>query len=239
MTGSLPQILLSAGCAGSMVFLGGLIARLFERAAGDGFIKKEIVHTSMAFGGGIIVAAVAFILVPKGMEQFSVVPMALFFLAGASAFLFLDKVIEKRGGSIAQLLAMLLDFIPESIALGAVFAQEPSVGLLLALFIGLQNFPESFNSYSDLKRIGMSAAKILCILFVLSFSGIAAAAAGYFFLRDIPALTGALMLFASGGILYLIFQDIAPMSKMKQSWVPAFGASCGYLIGMIGHKLLG
>ncbi|MCB0493043.1 MAG: hypothetical protein KDC93_11575 [Cyclobacteriaceae bacterium] len=52
-------------------------------------------------------------------------------------------------------------------------------------------------------------------------------------------MIAALMLFSSGGIVYLIFQDIAPMSKMKKSWFPALGASLGFLVGMLGVKVLG
>jgi ZIP family zinc transporter len=47
------------------------------------------------------------------------------------------------------------------------------------------------------------------------------------------------MLFSAGGILYLIFQDIAPLAKIKNRWEPALGASLGFLLGMIGTKLLG
>jgi ZIP family zinc transporter len=48
-----------------------------------------------------------------------------------------------------------------------------------------------------------------------------------------------LMLFASGGIIYLTFQDIAPMSTMKNHWSPALGASFGFFIGMLGQTLVG
>jgi ZIP family zinc transporter len=48
-----------------------------------------------------------------------------------------------------------------------------------------------------------------------------------------------LMLFSSGGIVYLLFQDIAPMSKLKKNWFPALGASLGFLMGMVGVKILG
>jgi ZIP family zinc transporter len=47
------------------------------------------------------------------------------------------------------------------------------------------------------------------------------------------------MTFASGGILYLIFQDIAPQSKIKNHWIPALGAVLGFAIGLLGKKLIG
>jgi len=196
--------------------LGGLLSKYFERYFQDGLVKEEVLHTSIAFGGGIIIAAVAFVLVPRGMNVLSVAPMAILFLAGAIIFFFLDRYIEKKGGTMSQLLAMLMDFVPEAIALGAVFATDPNLGLLLAIFIGLQNLPESFNSYLDLRNSGYGSKKCLLILLFLSFSGVLAAISGYYLLRNMPQFTASLMLLSSGGILYLIFQDIAPMSKSKK-----------------------
>lgn len=42
-----------------------------------------------------------------------------------------------------------------------------------------------------------------------------------------------------GGIIYLIFQDIEPMSKQKKNWIPALGGSLGFMAGIIGEKVLG
>lgn len=233
------KIILSASFSGVTVFLGGILSSLFERHFRNGILKEEIIHTSVAFGGGIIIAAVSFVLVPKGMGLLPLFPMAILFLCGATIFFYLDRYIEEKGGTISQLLAMLMDFVPEAIALGAVFASDHNLGLLLAIFIGLQNLPESFNSYLDLRNIGYTSKKCLFILFFLSFSGIFAALLGYLLLSNMPQLTASLMLISSGGILYLIFQDIAPMSKLQKSWFPAFGVSFGFLVGMIGQKILG
>ena len=225
--------------SGITVFLGGFLSKLFERNFREGLVKEEIIHTSVAFGGGIIIAAVAFVLAPKGINKLSLMPIIIIFLSGTISFFFLDRYIEKKGGTISQLLAMLMDFIPEAIALGAVFATDHNLGLLLAIFIGLQNLPESFNSYIDLRHSGYTSKKCLLILFFLSFSGMLAAVSGYLLLSNMPQLTASLMLFSSGGILYLIFQDIAPMSKLQKSWLPALGVSFGFLVGMIGQKMLG
>ncbi len=232
-------IILYSSLSGITVFLGGFVSKLFENHFREGLVKEEILHTSVAFGGGIIIAAVAFVLVPKGMDTLPLAPMVIWFLAGAIVFFFLDRYIEKKGGTISQLLSMLMDFVPEAIALGAVFATDHNLGLLLAIFIGLQNLPESFNAYLDLRKSKYPSKKSLFILFLLSFSGVFAAITGYYLLSNLPQFTASLMLFSSGGILYLIFQDIAPMSKLKNSWLPALGAIAGFLVGMIGQKLLG
>jgi ZIP family zinc transporter len=233
------KITLYSFFAGITVFFGGLLSKYFEKYFKEGFLKEEIIHTSIAFGGGIIFAAVAFVLVPKGMETLTLWRIVILFCSGAILFFFLDRYIEQKGGTISQLLAMLMDFVPEAIALGALFATDPNLGLLLAIFIGLQNFPEAFNSYRDLKDSGFTSNKCLWILFLLSFSGVISAISGYFLLSDLPQLTASLMLFSSGGILYLVFQDIAPMSKMEKTWLPAMGATFGFLVGMMGQKILG
>ena len=139
---------------------------------------------------------------------------------------------------MATLLAMLMDFVPESIALGSIFASDKNTGTLLAVFIGLQNLPEAFNSFRDMVLSGFSVKKTLWIFFFLSFSGVLGALIGHFFLSDYPDITAYLMIFASGGILYLIFQDIAPASKMKESFIPSLGATAGFMVGMIGEKIL-
>ncbi len=232
------EVIVYSFFAGITIFVGGFLGRAFEK-----FFKKTvedyILHWSVAFGGGILIAAIAFVLIPKGMDTFSVGIMAAIFLAGALTFFFLDKAIEEKGGTLAQVMAMLMDFIPEAIALGSVFAHHHNLGILLAFFIGIQNLPESFNAYFDLRKSNNLPKNILATFFVLSFLGVVFALLGKYFLSDQPQLADGIMLFSAGGILYLIFQDIAPLSKMRHRWEPALGAILGFLIGMIGAKACG
>lgn len=232
------KLILYSGFAGVTVFIGGLLANLFNHHVKDSPIKYEITHTLMSFGAGIILSALALVLVPKGMEELSVWGVIGSFLLGAIVFMAIDYRLAKSGGQQATLLAMLMDFIPESIALGAVFAIEPQMAALLAVFIGLQNLPESFNSFRDLVQSGFSVKKTLAIFFVLSFFGILSALVGHFLLSAHPDLTAHLMTFASGGILYLLIQDIIPESKLAKNYLTPLGATLGFLIGIIGEMLL-
>ncbi len=232
------KLILFSGFAGVTVFIGGLLANLFDHHVKDSPVKYEIVHTLMSFGAGIILSAIALVLVPKGMETLSVWGVIGSFSLGAILFMLIDKRLAKSGGQQATLLAMMMDFVPESIALGAVFAIEPQMALLLAVFIGLQNLPESFNSFRDLVKSGFSVKKTLVIFFILSFFGIISALIGHFFLRQHPDLTAHLMVFASGGILYLLIQDIIPESKLADNHLTSLGATLGFLIGIAGEMLI-
>lgn len=231
-------LILFSGFAGATVFIGGLLANLFDHHIKDSPVKYQIVHTLMSFGAGIILSAIALVLVPKGMEELSVWGVMGSFLLGAVLFMLIDKQLAKSGSQQATLLAMMMDFVPESIALGAVFAIEPQMALLLAIFIGLQNLPESFNSFRDLVQSGFSIKKTLGIFFVLSFFGIISAFIGHFFLRQHPDLTAHLMIFASGGILYLLIQDIIPESKLDNNYLTSLGATLGFLIGVVGEMII-
>ena len=68
--------------------------------------------------------------------------------------------------------------------------------------------------------------------------GPVAGIAGYFFLSEHKAILGAIMLFASGGILYFVFQDIAPQSRLKKHWAPPLGAVIGFSITVFSQMLL-
>lgn len=223
--------------AGLTAFAGSLVA-YFEHTK-NSETKQEIIKGIVALGGGILLAAVAFALAPKAVEALGTLALTLTFCAGGMVFCIIDAMIAKNTGSKAQLMAMLLDFIPEAISMGAVFGQNRNLGFLLGAFIAAQNLPEGFNSFLEMKKAGQKPGKILLALFAISFLGPLAAVAGFYFLQNQEALTAGIMSFASGGILYLIFQDIAPQSTMKKHWIPPFGAVIGFAIGMVGHKLIG
>jgi len=219
--------------SGITVFIGGVLAKLYSDK-----ISKETNHFLVAFTGGIIISAISFVLIPKGMESLSLVPIITLFILGGIVFFLIDRAIESKGGDLSFLFAMLLDYLPEAVVLGATFVADKTTGILLAFFIALQNLPESFNSYLNLRKSGISGRKSLLILALLSFAGVVGALLGDLLLSDKPQITAGVMIFASSGILYLIFQDIAPNSKMKNSWVPALGVNFGFLMGIIGERLI-
>ena len=184
-------MLLLAWGAGLMALLGGVIAHVEGSANTTG--KREFVHGITAFGGGILMAAVAFALVPEGMKELNEWQLALMFAAGGVSFAIVDAFLAKHGGNIAQFMAMLLDFLPEAISLGALFAASPNTAILLAVFIAAQNLPEGFNAYRELRFAQLKAKTALIGLLGVSLFGPLAALLGYFWLRDAPEITATIM----------------------------------------------
>ena len=232
----LVMIIIVSWLAGAAAFIGGIFARIEGSAETE--TKREIIHGVIAFGGGTLVAAVAFALIPEGMTVLSPASLAAAFCAGGLSFCALDAYLSRRGGTRAQFMAMLMDFLPEALSLGAVFGYNRRLGILLAAFIGIQNLPEGFNSFREMVASGVKSSTVLAALLAVSLLGPLAACAGYFFLQGQVMLTAMIMTFAAGGILYLIFQDIAPQAKMRKHWTPALGAVLGFLVGMLGKVLI-
>ena len=230
-------VALVAWLAGLGAAVGGLVAWLEGSAESEG--KRELIHGVVAFGGGILLAAVAFALLPPGIEVLSPWVLMLTFLGGGSLVCALDAGIARRGGDKGQFLAMVLDFVPEALALGAVFQSSRRAGLLLALFIGLQNLPEGFSAHREHVDAGRSARGSMGMLLAVSLLGPLAAGAGYLALSERPVWTAGIMSAAAGGILYLVFQDVAPSASMRRHWTPALGAVLGFAAGMLTQVLFG
>lgn len=230
-------VLSIATAAGLSVPAGAALAAV-ERIRPD-WLEAEFRHSVIAFGGGALFAAVALVLVPDGMESLPIAAAAVCFILGGIAFMWLDRLLARRRTSASQLVAMLADFTPEALALGAVFAADSGTAPLLAALIALQNLPESFNAFREIREsTSTSATRIIVVFGLIALIGPACALAGYFLLSDLSGVVGAIMLFSSGGILYLVFQDIAPQARLERHWAPPLGAVAGFLMGMIGHGLI-
>lgn len=226
-----------ATLAGAFMPLGGFLARI-ERIR-PLWLERELRHSAIAFGGGALMAAVALVLVPEGQRHLSALSALIAFSAGGFAFFLIDRWVERRGGGAAQLMAMLLDFVPESLALGAMLAAKWEAGLLLAGLIALQNLPEGFNAYLELRaRDALRSGQILAGFCVMVLLGPLAAWFGFSYLRGTSGALGGMMLFAAGGILYLTFEDIAPQAHLARRWAPALGAVAGFALGLAGQMLL-
>ncbi len=237
MTEALLSALILSTAAGAAIPAGAALASV-ERFMPN-WIEHEFRHSVIAFGGGALFSAIALVLVPEGTERMPAAPALTCFVAGGLAFLWADRTLARRGSRAAQFMAMMLDFLPEAMALGALLSGNAETATLLALLIALQNLPEGFNAYRELQENGPSHRGRLALIFLLVVPlGPLAAFLGLNVLNRHPAMLGGIMLFAAGGIVYLLFEDVAPQVPLKRSWAPAFGGVAGFAFGLAGHLVL-
>lgn len=224
--------------AGLMIPLGGFLASI-ERIQ-PRWLEQEFRHSMIAFGGGILVAAVALVLVPEGLELLPLWAGLLAFFAGGAVFALFERLRSRRSASNSQFLAMLTDFVPEAISLGAIIASRSSEAALLALLIGAQNLPEAFNAWRELEARGRHGRRrVMAGFLALAAIGPLAVWLGYRFLSDQPVVTGAIMMAAAGGILFLMFEDIAVKAHLRYRQGPSLAALAGFAVGIVGQALVG
>ena len=231
-------IVFLTGGAGACIPIGGIIASV-EKIR-PSWLEREFRHFVIAFGGGILLGAVAVVLVPEGISNMGKSMFSIpIMLVGAFAFFVLERLLGLRRRESPQLMGMVLDYVPEATALGGLVAVGSSIAPMLALLIGLQNLPEGFNAYREIKAQNHGSSKqTLLIMSLLVPLGPVAGICGYVFLSGHETILGAIMLFSSGGIIYLIFQDIAPQSRLEKHWAPPIGAAVGFCLALFSEMLV-
>ncbi len=235
MNEELTRLLVIASVAGLAMPAGALLSRI--HGFQSEWLQQELRHGILALGAGALLSAVALVLVPQGIRDVSVVTACVCFIAGALAFMLLDIYLARQRSSGSQLAAMLSDFVPESLALGTSAALGGGT-LLLGVLITIQNLPEGFNAFREMTSKNKSRRNKLLVLFTLmAMLGPLMSLIGYFYLSAYPQLMAGIMLFAAGGILYSVLQDIAPQIRMDNHWLPPFGGILGFMIGVLGHML--
>lgn len=234
---SLTTVLLFSGIAGIAIPIGASIAYAEERLGGP---HHNLRGAIIAFGGGVLLGAMAFELVLTGLEAVHVGWAALAFGAGTAVIMVVDHALEAYAGPLEQGLAMTTDFLPEAIAFGALFGGESVEGQVFAVLIALQNLPEAYASFHELREnAGLSSGGVLARLAPLALIGPVAAVAGFLFLTGSETIVGSITLFAGGGILYLVFHGIAPEAFEEGSWLTTATVTLGFLVAVVFHGVFG
>ena len=179
----------------------------------------------MAFGGGVLISAVAFDLAEEGFESAGARPVVLGLVAGALAFFVGDAVLDHRGGNDrkrsggqqaggvagAIVLGAMLDGIPESAAIGVSLLGGEGVGVAVVAAVFLSNVPESLSAAVGLRQAGRSPRWILGLWSAVAVVCAVAAAAGYGLLGGAsPAAVAVVQAFAAGAILTMLADTMLP-----------------------------
>lgn len=155
--------------------------------------------------------------------------------------LFSDR--ERRSGALTCF-AMTLHNIPEGFAVGVAFG---SVGggsslvaaAMLALGIGIQNFPEGLCAAIPLRRQGISAGKAF---FFGQLSGLVEIAAGVLGAAAVQAISLLLpwaLSFSAGAMIVVSCGELIPSCMKENGRVALSGIAGGFALMMLLDVLLG
>ena len=229
-------------------------------------VNKTILDAMLGFAAGVMVAASFFSLLLPAIdmaENLHMLPWlvaaggffcgGLLLFAGDNFFNYLDSRSEKKQISSAKRCTMLLfsitlHNIPEGLVIGVSFGALAyhlegatlSAACLLALGIGLQNFPEGTAVSVALRREGVSRRRAF---FFGQLSGFAEPLAGFTGALLVGYVQGwlpFLLAFAAGAMIYVVVQELIPESQANQKKnIMALFTLIGFIIMMTLDLTLG
>jgi ZIP family zinc transporter len=209
--------------AASSLVVGGLLALWFRLPT------RSLGHV-MAFGGGVLISAVAFELVEEGIRTSGGIrAVAAGLFAGSLVFYFGDALIDRLGGAdrkrsipaadrpmagvagLAIVLGIVLDGIPESMVIGLTLLQGGEIGVAMVVAVFLSNFPEAVAATAGLRSSGWSRGRVMGLWALVTLISAAAAVAGFaFFDSAAPGTVAFVLGFAGGAILTMLADTMMP-----------------------------
>lgn len=238
--------------------LSGLIAAsTLLVGAGVAFLVRvppAIVAAVMAFGAGVLIAALAYELVEEANSAGGLFPTVSGFLAGAVLFVVADWLLSRSGGShrkrasgsdgggsgVAIAVGALIDGVPESIVLGLSVANGGGLSLPIIAAIAISNVPEGLSSTSGMKADGRGPGYVFGVWGGIAAASTAAALLGYALLAgagDEPIAFVTTV--AAGGILAMVSNTMIPEAFQREKVLTGLFATVGFLTAFSLHELGG
>jgi ZIP family zinc transporter len=214
-----------------------------------------------AFGGGILLAAIALELVPEADERAGLLPTALGLFAGTLIFVGADAYLSRdeemremrrsghaaaagremsmpsghqgaaRGESIA--VGIFVDGVPESVALGLTIA-EGAVGVALLVGILVGNVVEAYGAAQPIVGSGRSRRFALTLLGAIGLALAFATVLGGTVLADASeTLIGTAEAVAAGAVLAVVSISVIPYAFEEVSSEVATATVLGFIAGYL------
>ena len=240
----------------SLTALGAAIVFFFKS------VNKNIMDLSLGLSAGVMLAASFFSLLSPSIEmaeELNMIPWLVaaigIILGGLLLFGFdkLEQSFSNDGHLINKRSRMLmtsitLHNIPEGMAIGVAFGSliynlngaTLSAACMLALGIGLQNFPEGSAVSLPLRRDGLSRKKAFFMGQLSAIVEPIAGVLGAILVMKVRFLLPYLLAFSAGAMIYVIVCELIPESQSNSNKsLMAFCTLIGFSIMMIMDVALG
>ena len=233
-------------------------------------MNRGLLDGMLGFTGGVMVAASFWSLLAPGIEMspgegfVKVIPSVVGFGLGALFLFGLDKILphlhinfkesEKEGvkspwhKTTLLVSAITMHNIPEGLAVGVLFGgvaagiPEATIGgaVVLALGIGIQNFPEGIAVSMPLRRQGVSRFKSFWYGQMSAIVEPIAAVIGALMVTFFTPILPYALAFAAGAMIFVVVEEVIPETQRDQyTDVATLGFIAGFIIMMTLDVALG
>lgn len=233
--------------AASALLLGALLGWFIR------FPPKAVAYV-MAFGSGVLIAALGFDLVGDALaEAVGIGWIAGGFMAGAAAFSLINHWLNapvkhrkrsrnqqpaSNNSGIAIAAGTLLDGLPESMAIGLLVASGGKLSLATVAAIFISNIPEALSSTAGMRSAGHGGWFILRLWGGMALLSGVFAIIGALFFGGAPAYVKALITcIAAGGIFAMVVETMIPEAFAETHELSGLIAALGFMLAVIMQAL--
>lgn len=217
---SLPvQAAFFGGLAGSALVLGAAIGYFVK-------LPKAVSASVMAFGIGVLIAALAFSLMEEALAEGGVWAAIAGFTLGGGIYAMANAALARAGArhrkranrasataaaSLAIAIGSLLDGMPEAAAIGISLLDGEGVAIVTLLAIFISNVPEGLSSSIGMKSAGKSAAYVFSIWGAIAVACSVSAVLGTLVIGGLgPFYIGLAVATAAGAIFVMLIDTMIP-----------------------------
>ena len=253
------QALIATTFTWGITLLGALMVCFFQE------VNKKALNTILGFSAGVMIAASFWSLLLPSIELSEELgyiawglPALGFILGGLFVLLsdkFLDKTLSDKNSikkdslkrSILLVSAITLHNIPEGMSIGVAFGGISSgvsgmtlIGaIMLAIGIGIQNFPEGAAVSLPLRKEGFSRKKSFFIGQASALVEPISAVIGVILVLAVRSILPILLSFAAGAMITVAARELLPESISENKNLSTLGLIFGFVLMMVLDVALG
>ena len=253
------QALIASTFTWGITLLGALMVCFFKE------VNKKALNTILGFSAGVMIAASFWSLLLPSIELSEELgyiawglPALGFILGGLFVLLsdkFLDKTLSDKNSikkdslkrSILLVSAITLHNIPEGMSIGVAFGGISSgvsgmtlIGaIMLAVGIGIQNFPEGAAVSLPLRKEGFSRKKSFFIGQASALVEPISAVIGVILVLAVRSILPILLSFAAGAMITVAARELLPESISENKNLSTLGLIFGFVLMMVLDVALG
>ncbi|MFJ8669744.1 ZIP family metal transporter [Streptomyces sp. NPDC093600] len=228
--------------AGAALLMGAAVGSLVR-------VPPRLIALVMAFGSGVLLAAVSFELIAEAYERSGMAPVVAGAVGGAAVYSGANALLARRGAQHrkrsgeqqpseaeapgsgnAIALGALLDGIPESVVIGTSLLGGGQLGVATVGAVFVSNLPEGLASAAGMRRAGRSRRYVFALWGSIAVVSGLAALAGYALLGGASAVVMAVITAVAGGaILAMIADTMIPEAYGKVHLLTGLVTVVGFL----------